>query len=446
MADSNKPLFSRPVLAAVMLFSTLAIWLLNLTAPVSSLPALSVERWTTDSGVPVIWLNQDAWQNSDKLELRFTFRAPSQPSSLVETTLAMLMSDALPLSTSSINQRFAPLAAKAHTHHDHETQTIGLTLSNEMAYLEPTLALATTWLSNPDFKRRTFDNGQSQPNTYSNMQTNLEQLLFFDEAPDLSNASLDTDKASLSLEQVNRYYHTLKQSASAVYVVGHLSDNAKKVLQNTLNNLTSDYRLAVKTDEGDTIDHVSAVIHKGTGTLFQTHSAMAFTPLTSVQDWISLQIWGVDLTSALNQSPSVEFAQLALTLSPHRPWARLHIQHKQSLTDTGAPEKAEPVGKLGPFIDAKLFVFAHQVPSTNDEALFRTHFTTFKDRLEQQTLSPFWWATLATQVAHQEGPLSLPNLTKDYKDAIDNFTIETYRSALQQRLLSSSYQEIQIYQ
>ncbi|MBR7889628.1 insulinase family protein [Marinomonas sp. A79] len=439
MADSNKPLFSRPVLAAVMLFSTLAIWLLNLTAPTSSLPTPKVERWTTDSGVPVVWLNQDAWQNSDKLELRFTFRAPSQPSALVDTTLAMLMSDALPLSTSSINQRFAPLAAKAHSHYDHETQTIGLTLSNEMAYLEPTLALATTWLNNPDFKPRTFDNWQRQQNSLVSMQQNLEQLLFFDEAPDPSNAPL-------SLEQINRYYQTLKHSASAIYVVGHLSDEAKSALDDTLNKLTRDYRLAT-TDAGNTIEHVSAVIRKGTGTLYQTHSALAFTPITSIQDWISLQIWGVDLMSALNKSPSVEFVQLALTLSPKRPWAQLHIQHKQAFTDPLPPEEnGEINAKVMPFIEAKQFVFAHQVPSANDDTLFQTHFSTFKDHLEQQILSPSWWATLATQVTHEDGLLPLQQFTQDYKNAIESFTIEDYRTALQQRLLSSSYQEIQIYQ
>ena len=45
MPDASKPLFSRPALAAVMLLSTLAIWLLNLTAPSTNLPTPNIKTW-----------------------------------------------------------------------------------------------------------------------------------------------------------------------------------------------------------------------------------------------------------------------------------------------------------------------------------------------------------------------------------------------------------------
>jgi hypothetical protein len=438
MSDDSKPLFSRPVLAAVMLFCTLAIWLLNLTAPSSKLPTPQIEKWTTTSGIPVVWLKQAEWQDSNKLELRFSFRSVTTNITLIQTTLAMLMSDSLPLSTASINQRLAPLAASADSYYDHENQTIGLTLSNEPKYLTPTLSLATNWLRQPDFKPRTFDAWQTQHQANPPVQHELENVLFFDKANDQNNDTITT----VSLKQVSDYYQSLKSSAATIFIVGEMSPETKQAVKNAINTISQDYRLSNASAEAIHYESISSTIQQNEGELWQTRSAIALMPVSSIKEWISLQIWGADLVSTLNQQQHIDFVQLAFTLSPQRPWAWWSIQYANSITET----VSEPSHDASRFVNAKSLVFVEQVPSVNDSKTFGILLDNFKQQLEQQTLSPTWWSYIATQVTHEDGALTVEQFAEGYKDAIDSFTIEDYQTALQHLLKPSSYQEIQVYQ
>ncbi|WP_421846936.1 insulinase family protein [Marinomonas sp.] len=437
MSDDSKPLFSRPVLAAVMLFCTLAIWLLNLTAPSSKLPTPQIEKWTTTSGIPVIWLKQAQWQDSNKLEIRFSFRSTTNNLALTQATLAMLMSDSLPLSTASINQRLAPLAASANSYYDHENQTIGLTLSNEPKYLIPTLSLATNWLKQPDFKRRTFETWQTQQQANPPVQHELERVLFFDKADEQNNETI----TSVSLEHVADYYQNLKSSANAIFVVGDMSPEAKKTVEAAINTISQNYRLSNASAETIHYESISSTIQQNEGELWQTRSAIALMPVSSIKEWISLQIWGSDLVSTLNHQ-HMDFVQLAFTLSPQHPWAWWNIQYTNNITETAS----EPINDTNQFIDAKSLVFVEQIPSANDKNNFNTLLDNFKEQLEQQTLSPTWWSHIATQVTHEDGPLTVEQFAQGYKEAIDSFTIEDYQTALQHLLKPSSYQEIQVYQ
>jgi hypothetical protein len=438
MSDSNKPLFSRPVLAAIMLFCTLAIWLLNLAVPSSKLPTPHIETWTTTSGIPVIWLKQEQWKNSNKLEIRFSFRSVTTNTTLIQTTLAMLMSDSLPLSTASINQRLTPLAARASSYYDHENQTIGLTLSNEPQYLIPTLILVSNWLKNPDFKHRTFDNWQRQHKSNLPAQHQLERVLFLDK-----NKQQDaSEMVNVSLEQVSNYYHRLKTSAATIFIVGEMSPDAKQTVQNAINLISQDYRLSKASAESIIYEPLSTVIQKNAGDLWQTRSAMALMPVSSVKEWISLQLWRTDLVSTLSQQPHIDFVQLALTLSPRRPWAWWNIQYHDKI----AAVPNELLRETNRLINAKSLVFVEQVPSVSDKKAFQTLLDTFKQQLEQQTLSPTWWGTIATQVTHEDGQLTLEQFANGYQDAIDSFSIEGYQTALKRLLKPSSYQEIQVYQ
>ncbi len=438
MSDSNKPLFSRPVLAAIMLFCTLAIWLLNLMGPSSKLPTPHIETWTTTSGIPVIWLKQEQWKNSNKLEIRFSFRSVTTDTTLIQTTLAMLMSDSLPLSTASINQRLTPLAARASSYYDHENQTIGLTLSNEPKYLIPTLTLVSNWLKNPDFKHRTFDNWQRQHQNNLPAKHELERVLFLDK-----NKQQDISKmANVSLEQVSNYYHSLKMSAASIFIIGEMSPDAKQTVQGAINLISQDYRLSKTSAEAILYEPLSTVIQKNEGDLWQTRSAMALMPVSSVKEWISLQLWGADLVSTLNKQQHIDFVQLALTLSPQRPWAWWNIQYGDKVTAVSN----EPSGEKNRFINAKSLIFVEQVPSVMDEKAFQTRLDTFKQQLEQQTLSPTWWSSIATQVTHEDGQLTLEQFANSYQEAMDSFSMEDYQTALKHLLKPSSYQEIQVYQ
>ncbi|UTV99424.1 insulinase family protein [Marinomonas rhizomae] len=437
MSDDSKPLFSRPVLAAVMLFCTLAIWLLNLSATSSKLPTPQIEKWTTTSGIPVVWLKQTEWQDSNKLEIRFSFRSATTNIKLIQTTLAMLMSDSLPLSTASINQRLAPLAASANSYYDHESQTIGLTLSNEPQYLTPTLSLVTNWLRQPDFKPRTFDTWQTQYQANPPVQHELENVLFFDKTINMNDSIAD-----VSLKQVTNYYQSLKSSAATIFIVGDMSPETKQNVKKAMNTISEGYQLSKTSPEAIHYESVSSTIQQNEGDLWQTRSAIALMPVASIKEWISLQIWGADLVSTLNQQQHIDFVQLAFTLSPHRPWAWWNIQYANDLTKT-INEPSDDVSRL---MNAKSLVFVEQVPSVNDKNNFNKLLDNFTQQLEQQTLSPTWWSYIATQVTHEDGALTVEQFAKGYKEALDSFTIEDYQTALQRLLKPSSYQEIQVYQ
>ena len=438
MFNSDKPLFSRPVLAAIMLLCTLSIWLLNLIATNNTLPTPTIERWTTTSGIPVIWLKQEEWENTDKVELRFSFHSATTNTALIQTTLAMLMSDSLPLSTASINQRLAPLAASANSYYDHESQTIGLTLSNETRYLLPTLSLVTNWLSNPDFKRRTFDNWQSQRTQNPPIQHELENALFFDK----NNKQISSNSVPVSLEQVIDYYQRLKSSATAIYIIGELPTEAKNTLQAALNKISQEYQIATSPNESIYSEPLSTIIKQNEGTLWQTRSAIALMPVTDIKEWISLQIWGADLVATLNKQTHIDFVQLALTLSPQHPWAWWSIQYGNSVASPDATTN-RPADQM---IYPKSLAFSEQVPSANNKKMFQTLLDSFKSQLEQQTLSPTWWSQIATQVTHENGALNLEKFANGYQEAVDSFTVEEYQAALTRLLRPSSYQEIQVYQ
>lgn len=439
MSDSNKPLFSRPVLAAIMLFCTLAIWLLNLTATSSTtLPTPKVETWTTTSGVPVIWLKQEAWENSNKVEIRFAFRSVTTNTALIEMTLAMLMSDSLPLSTASINQRLSPLAASANSYYDHENQVIGLTLNNETDYLLPSLSLVTKWLKSPDFKRRTFDHWQAQRPLSQGARHELEDALFFDSTAE--NVSLN--RIPTSLEHIIEYYESLKNSAVAIYVVGDLTLEAQQSIQAALNAISQDFQIAKGPAEQIQHEPFSSTIQQSEGELWQTRSAIALKPVTTIKEWMSLQIWGADLVSTLNQQQHIDFVQLALTLSPTNPWAWWSTQYSNNpiIAPTASNKKTNQI------INAKSLVLIEQVPSIQHEETFHSLLDAFKKQLETQALSPAWWSYIATQITHLDSQLTLDQFAKNYQEAVSSFTAEDYHKALSQLLIPSSYQEIQVYQ
>ncbi len=430
MPEQSKPLFSRPVLAAIMLLSTLGIWALNLTAPSQQLPTPSITQWHTDSGIPVTWLTTSQWQEGNKLELSFIFQAPSDSAQLTHLTLAMLMSDSLPLSTATINQRLSPLAAKASANFDSERQILGLTFSNENQYLEPTLSFVQQWLSEPSFKQRTFANKQQRTPIELNTQAALTKALF--ETP------TDHDDTRISLSQVSEYYQTLKQNLVAISLVGPLDDHALSQIQNHLNKITQGFQLPETPFQPLALQarHTEQV---GNGQLWQTSSALALQPLNSTQDWVSLQLWGGDQVRQFNQEPSMNFVQLNLSLTPQQPWAWWNIQYQQAVLVSDEEAVA------GEF-DAASFVQLDNLPSANDQTKFNELFDTFKQQVTSQALSPTWWNHIATQVVQPQGPFDLQTFADQLPDTIDNLTRGTYKERLESLFVPSSYQEIQVYQ
>jgi hypothetical protein len=291
------------------------------------------------------------------------------------------------------------------------------------------------WLNAPDFKRRTFDHWQRQHKKTPPLQQQLEQALFSDQ-----DTSVDqSNQHSITLEQVSAYYQGLKSAAVSITIIGDMSPEAKQTVQNAINSISHDYQLSSASSKTHEFNVSHAVSQHKIGTLWQSGSAVALTPITTIKEWISLQLWGTDLVSTLNQQPDIDFVQLALTLSANQPWARWNIQYADALSITSAEKQPSKV-------DAKHFIYSEQIPSATDKEAFDTLFDTFKAQLEQQALSPIWWSHIATQVTHEDGQLTLAQFASGYKDAIDSYTIEDYQASLKQLLKPSSYQEIQVYQ
>ncbi|GAB3486579.1 hypothetical protein GCM10027340_24180 [Marinomonas epiphytica] len=413
-----------------MLISTLGIWALNLTAPSSKLPTPVIEQWRTSNDIPVTWLNLTEWEHSNRLELKLVFSAPLDNPLLTQHTLAMLMSDALPLSTSTINQRFRPLAAKAHASFNREQQVIGLTLSNEPQYLTPTWQVLEQWLTQPTFKQRTFAQQTNRATASLSSQYQLQQALFNDPPFTIHDA--------VSLEQIQKAYQQLQSHLSHIVLVGYLPADIESDIKLKLNALSRHFSLPVA-DQADSALAARKVQKHGTGELWQSHSALAITPIQKVEDWISLQLWGGDLVQQLNQQDTISFTQLNLALAAKQPWVWWNIQYQPPVLV--AQDSTEQHN-----LNAESFAKTDSIPSANQQERFNALFSSFKEQLEGQALTPAWWSQIATQVIALNATFDLNAFAQSYKNSIDEFNREAYQSSLAELLQGSNYQEIQVYQ
>ena len=429
MFSSKKPLFSRPVLAVIMVLSTLVIWVLNLTAPATPFPTPAVTTWKTNSGIPVIWLAQDSWKGSNKLELRFAFKRNSQTPSLTSATLSLLMGDSLPLSTSTINQRLAPLAAKVSSYYDQESQNIGFTINSEPTYLAPTLDIINQWLPSPEFKARAFERWHRQENKSQSIQQELEQKLFPHQ--------ITTKTQTITLAAISNNYKQLTHQTTAIFVIGNMTKQTQKAIKASLNHLSQ--KLALATNDTDSIINTKSTStsqHGQGATLIETQSAIAITPLSSVKQWLSLQVWGTDMVNTFNSQNDVNEAQLYLTLSAEHPWARWIIHYTNK-----TPRKKTPANVR---MTARSFIDNTQIPSIHDKKRFTLLLKSVKNQLAQSTLNPSWWSNLATTTTQENSTLTLAQFAKTYQNAIDTFNQDDYKAALNSLFITSSYQEIQV--
>lgn len=437
MFNQKKPLFSRPVLAAIMVCSTLLIWVLNLTAPASPFPTPNVRTWTTTSGIPVIWLNQEQWKNTNKLALRVLFQRTSQDLPLADATFSLLMGDSLPLSTSTINQRLAPLTAQVSSYYDHEIQSIGLTLNSEPAFLAPTLDIIDQWLPNPAFKDNALDRWQRQVNDSLTTQTDLEARLFKDKHA----ARQPLQAASISINDIRKHYQTLTQHTAAFVIVGDMSKETQASIKTSLNSLSANWKEAKPEPSSLTIATNNAP-EKPTKAvnLIETRSMMALHPLSSVQQWLSLQIWGADLVDTMSHQTNIGYVRLNLTLSAQHPWARWRVQHTHDILVDSAKTGTTNMAPTQPFIDVA------QLPSVQQKKRFEQLFSNLKNQLKQKAIDPSWWSNMAATTVQPNSQLTLEQFAKSYQNAIDTFNQDAYSAALKQLFIASSYQEIRVHQ
>ncbi|TDO97584.1 hypothetical protein [Marinomonas balearica] len=420
MFDRNKPLFSRPVLAAIMVFATLGIWLLNLISSDVKLPSPDVTSWETESGIPVNWINMDPWGNGNKIIVKFVFEAEQTENRLTEATFDLLMGNSLPISQSTINQRLSPLSAKASSYVTPLQQTLQLTLNSEGNYLTPSLSVIENWLQHATFKPRSLVSWQKR---HSDIKSDEQKLL------DMLLISNGTPTDEISLDAINAYYTVIQQSTSHISIVGHLDKTSQTTLKRFLNTLSGHFKPRATSS---IIPHIqpSSQLQFGEGHLHDSHSMLAVLQPASVQDWATYLIWARDAVARANNHAEINFMQwhLSLTTMPSYVW---WSQQYASTQKESAPTPDH-------------WMDYQDLQSYSDGQHFKLLKEQLLTQLKSRTLTPDWWAYISTQITHPNSSLALETFIENYSDALNSFTIEDYRNRLETLIDLNSYQEIQV--
>ncbi|SBS35782.1 hypothetical protein MAQ5080_03265 [Marinomonas aquimarina] len=423
MFKRDKPLFSRPTLAVIIVLSTLAVWLLNLTSPNIELETPNIEAWRTNSGIPVYWLSQDAWQGSDKVELAIVLNTPYADAPLTQTTLALLTGPTLPLSTATINQRLTPIAAQVNTHYSAQQQQINVTFSNRPQFLSATLALLDTWLNDTQFKRNALQRYQQTAKPDLG-QTQLMLQLF---------SSPPSDLSAVSIDQLSTHLKRLKQKVSHIVISGALDDTAQQQLTQGLDVLTQTMQTATPS-ERPMLAHQVGVSELGKQSLQALYGAIGLHPLTSTEDWLALQIWAKDTLEAQKRQLASQTGQWQLHLAPPQAFVTWQLQVPQAVLQSDAITAAARTGWIVP----------STLPSYQDQAAFKALKQQLLTQLQGLSQNPSWWRAIASSVALPNAPLPLEDFANTYSEAANSFTMEQYQQRIDQLLIPSSRQEVLI--
>lgn len=435
MKESNEALFSKPILAALMVFITLLIWVLNATAPAPRFAQPNIETWQTESSVPTIWLDQEIWQGTNKLEIRLRFnhgRADDAIPGLTDTLFALLLLDTLPLSSSAINKRLESTASQLNYHVSEDDSELAITLNSD--FLVPSLKILTPWLNTPVFKTRTFARWQQNEASYSlSPKAQLTHHLY----PTLNTSPLDRlmKEYSLSLEDIETHFQALQSKMDKIVVVGHIQN--VKGFKTALNTLTA---TLIPTESTKTVERATAnALHTQIGdTLQQSHGALAIDKLTTITDWIGLQIWLPHFLAQLNNQTATEYTQLHLEQSHLRQWIWWSTQHGQRLLTDSTP--IDPI--LQDQYASKNTLLTSLGNMTEDQ--YNNALESLQDKIAIQSQSPTWWARMASQEITNNNGVTLEDWIKHYPQELKNIRFKHYIDSLQRLVLKDSFQEIQM--
>ncbi|WP_417506802.1 hypothetical protein [Marinomonas gallaica] len=427
MFKRDKPLFSRPVLAVIIVVTTLAVWLLNLTSTRVNLATPNIETWQTASGIPVYWLTQDDWEGSDKLSLAIVFNSNAQSPQLTAATLSLLTGPTLPLSTATINQRLTPIAAAAETRYSVSQQQISVSLSNRPQFLTATLNVLSAWLNKTQFKEAALQSWQRHQRNDIGQQQLMLQLF--------PNSALATPSSvqQITVKQLAQHFGFIKQQVSHIVITGALNDNTIEPLQQGLNALTQSMQQGSANSDRQLATAASSS-EIGDQSLSAVYGALGIAPITSVTDWLTLQVWAKDSLQAQKKRFNSQTGQWQLHLESPQAFVNWQIETPQSVLLADPASSQSHTSWIAP----------DQLPSYQEQAAFNA----LKDQLLQQlpalSQNPDWWRAIATSVAMPKSPLSLNDFAQHYSEAANSFTIEQYRQHLEQLLIPSSRQEVLI--
>lgn len=427
MFKRDKPLFSRPVLAVIIVATTLAVWLLNLTSTRVDLATPNIETWQTTSGIPVYWLTQDDWEGSDKLSLAIVFNSNAESPQLTAATMSLLTGPTLPLSTATINQRLTPIAAAAEARYSVSQQKISVSLSNQPQFLTATLDVLSAWLNKTQFKEAALQSWQRHQRNDIGQQQLMLQLF------PSSVLATPSSEQQITVQQLAEHFDLIKQQVSYIVIAGALNDNTIEPLQQGLNALTQSMQQGSANSDRQLATAASSS-EIGDQSLSAVYGALGIAPITSVTDWLTLQVWAKDSLQAQKNRFNSQTGQWQLHLESPQAFVNWQIETPQSvlLADPASPQSHTS------------WIAPDQLPSYQEQAAFNA----LKDQLLQQlpalSQNPDWWRAIATSVAMPKSPLSLNDFAQHYSEAANSFTIEQYRQHLEQLLIPSSRQEVLI--
>lgn len=431
MFNRDKPLFSRPTLAIIIVVTTLAIWLLNLTAPKANLAIPKVSTWQTSSGIPVTWVNQESWKGSDKLTLAFVFVADAESPVLTKAVMDLLTGPSLPLSTATVNQRLTPVAAKASSSYAPHQQQLTVTLSNRTEYLDATLDTLNTWLNQTQFKEVAL---QQWLRLYQDDIGQQQLLLQLWSKPLTSTALL----SSLTVDDLGKRFNDLKQQVAHITVSGDLNEAAGKQLQAGLDRLTQAMKPTAHSSKTWPLSMTPSKSVLGDRHLSAVYGAIGVQPLKSVSDWLALQIWAKDSLEAQKARFSSQVGMWQLNLTRQQPYVTWKVQTPSNVLTSANDATPQPSTASSSWIPIET------LPSIKDSSEFNKLKQQLVVQLETLSQNPDWWTAIGVSTTQPDGSLTLEQFAKDYSEAVNSFTIEVYRQHLEQLLMLSSRQEVLI--
>lgn len=428
MFKRDQPLFSRPVLAAIIIVSTLAIWLLNLTAPKVDLSQPEINGWQTNSGIPVTFVTQEDWQAGNKIIVSIAFNGDHSNQTLTSSTLSMLAGPSLPLSTATINQRLSPIAAQVDTHVTQHYQLLQITMSNNEGFLNATFKLLDTWLNQTQFKTTALQRLQRQQQADVAQQSVLQRLI------PQPTERYATPIEDITLEHLNHYLQHLRQHVSHIVVAGAITDRTLPTLQTGLNAITADMN-ATKLTSTSSFATQATQEQLGDGNRVAMYGAIGLNSLESISDWLAIQIWARDMLQTQKQRFNSQVSQWQLHLTPPTPHITWQLQVPpdvlQTSNDSALPDSA--------------WIAVTELPSYKDADQFEHLKTLLLNRLKQLSQTPEWWTQVANQVTPPAANLSLEAFAQDYSEAANSFTMTQYQQHIDRLLRPSSLQETQVH-
>ncbi|TPE53979.1 hypothetical protein FJM67_06130 [Maribrevibacterium harenarium] len=415
MLKTDRPLFSRPVLAVIMVASTLAIWLLNMTAPTPRLLIPELSRWQTESGVNLIWLEHADWQEGDKMVISLEFNAPDQ-GLVTEALLALLLKDSLPLSTATLNQRLTAVATKVTSQHNNERQRFTITVSSREDYFNGAMKTLTTWWQQAQIKPRSLSQWQQQ----RPQDTAAQQLeLLLGSSPSIPVISVDDLQQALS-----QLCHSLERIVIAGAVP---AERKEQIAQALVQAFVVAPILETTTQSKSPLS--ASTVELGTGHWQQSLGAIMLPPLTTPEQWLALQIWIADALQQQKLTLQADIATWQLVLAPVAPTIQWRV--------------LIPAGQEYDPTLYQRWIDKDKLPSLTDRDAFNRLKEQLQLSLEQHSQDPAWWGTSMLELSRLTGYEAIAN---ELVSALTSLDQATYQRHITQLVTLDSLQQVQVFQ